>query len=160
MKWKVLITFAFSIELNETLPGNNVALERTNLSLVQEFFSGLILATNARNNAIAAKDATLASQFVGIAAKAQQAYFAARDKRIQGEIALGRLRPQSAWQASLAALALVKSIVDSQEEIAAQLNPEDPQRAVQGLRLWREGKFDAGVRSAIGDIEASGGLAA
>jgi len=44
MEWKISIALAFGIEPRKTLPGNNVALERTDLALVQELFAHSVLA--------------------------------------------------------------------------------------------------------------------
>ena len=44
MERKVLIALAFGIETRKTLPGHDVALEATNLALVQELFTHSVLA--------------------------------------------------------------------------------------------------------------------
>ena len=58
-----------------------------------EAWNGLELATRSRNAALRAKDVLTATAFVRIATDALKAYHAARDKRIQAEIAMGRLKP-------------------------------------------------------------------
>jgi hypothetical protein len=83
------------------------------------------------------------------------------DKNMPGcLIAMGRLKPQSAWQDALATLQIVASVVLGQNEIAAALNPDDQHRALLALVAWREKKFGPAIAAARKELNQQMGIAA